>query len=44
MAAPTWAGDAKPFYEDPQVRLVAEPSSCPTLTEGCQYDFATPAG
>jgi tryptophan synthase beta chain len=39
-------GIALPFLEDAAVRLVAaEPSSCPTLTEGTfEYDFGDTAG
>jgi tryptophan synthase beta chain len=39
-------GIALPFVEDADVRLVAaEPSSCPTLTEGTfEYDFGDTAG
>jgi tryptophan synthase beta chain len=39
-------GIALPFIEDTDVRLVAaEPSSCPTLTEGrFEYDFGDTAG
>jgi tryptophan synthase beta chain len=39
-------GIALPFLEDPQVRLLAaEPSSCPTLTEGrFEYDFGDTVG
>jgi tryptophan synthase beta chain len=39
-------GVALPFLEDPDVRLVAaEPSSCPTLTEGrFEYDFGDTGG
>ncbi|HEY8215673.1 MAG TPA: TrpB-like pyridoxal phosphate-dependent enzyme [Acidimicrobiia bacterium] len=39
-------GIALPFVEDTAVRLVAaEPSSCPTLTEGTfEYDFGDTAG
>ena len=39
-------GITLPFYEDPEVRLVAvEPSSCPTLTEGTfGYDFGDSGG
>src|SRR5581483_9028497 len=41
-----FGGIALPFVEDPSVRLVAaEPSSCPTLTEGkFEYDFGDTAG
>jgi tryptophan synthase beta chain len=40
------SGIALPFVPDDQVRLVAaEPSSCPTLTEGAfDYDFGDTAG
>jgi tryptophan synthase beta chain len=39
-------GIALPFMPDPEIRLVAaEPSSCPTLTEGeFEYDFGDAAG
>jgi tryptophan synthase beta chain len=39
-------GVALPFLEDPDVRMVAaEPSSCPTLTEGrFEYDFGDTGG
>jgi tryptophan synthase beta chain len=39
-------GIALPFLEDPQVRLLAaEPSSCPTVTEGrFEYDFGDTVG
>ena len=39
-------GIALPFLPDERVRLVAaEPSSCPTLTEGrFEYDFGDAAG
>src|SRR3954451_9411550 len=41
-----FGGIALPFVEDTDVRLVAaEPSSCPTLTEGrFEYDFGDTAG